>query len=251
MAMGSKHSLKDDLTGEKRLPANCLCGASFQDKDVMMQETHASEAIARLQGFDDFVYQVMQDWKVQGLAIAIIKDGEVILSRGFGKRDVANDLDVTPHTLFPIASCSKAFTTAALAVLADMGKLDWDTPVRVYMPEFKLLDPFATERMTPRDLVSHRSGLPRHDMAWYNASATRRELFERLQYLEPTKDFRSLWQYQNLMYMAAGYLVERITGQTWEEFVRQHLFAPLEMTASNFSIVETVEQAENFSHPYK
>lgn len=216
-----------------------------------MQETHASEAIARLQGFDDFVYQVMQDWKVQGLAIALIKDGEVILSQGFGKRDVVNDRDVTPQTLFPIASCSKAFTTAALAVLADAGKLDWDTPVRVYMPEFKLLDPFATERMTPRDLVSHRSGLPRHDMSWYNASVTRRELFERLQYLEPTKDFRSLWQYQNLMYMAAGYLVERITGQTWEEFVRQHLFAPLGMTASSFSIIETVEHAEDFSHPYK
>ncbi len=216
-----------------------------------MSETHASEATARLQGFDDFVHQVMRDWKIQGLAIAIIEDGKVILSRGFGKRNVAADLEVTPQTLFPIASCSKAFTTAALAVLADEGKLDWDTPVRVYMPEFKLFDPFATERMTARDLVSHRSGLPRHDLSWYNASATRSELFERLQHLEPTKDFRSFWQYQNLMYMAAGYLIERITGQTWEEFVQRHLFTPLDMTASNFSILETVEHANDFSHPYK
>lgn len=222
-----------------------------EEKEITMQETDTSEAMARLQGFDDFVQQIMQNWKVQGLAVAIIKDGEVIFSQGFGKRDVAKDLDVTPQTLFPIASCTKAFTTGALAVLADAGKLDWDTPLRVYMPEFKLRDLFASERMTPRDLVSHRSGLPRHDMSWYNANVTRQELFERLQYLEPTKDFRSLWQYQNLMYMAAGYLVERITGQTWEEFVREHLFVPLDMTTSNFSIIETVEQASNFSHPYQ
>src|SRR5581483_5464467 len=222
-----------------------------EEKEITMQETDTSEAMARLQGFDDFVQQIMQNWKVQGLAVAIIKDGEVIFSQGFGKRDVAKDLDVTPQTLFPIASCTKAFTTGALAVLADAGKLDWDTPLRVYMPEFKLRDLFASERMTPRDLVSHRSGLPRHDMSWYNANVTRQELFERLQYLEPTKDFRSLWQYQNLMYMAAGYLIERITGQTWEGFVSQHLFAHLEMTASNFSITETAEHADDFSHPYR
>src|SRR5712692_1604920 len=96
------------------------------------------------------------------------------------------------QTLFPIASCTKAFTTASLAILADQGKLNWDTPVREYIPSFKLYDPFASERVTPRDLVSHRTGLPRHGLVWYhNTTATRRELFERLQHLEPTKDLRS------------------------------------------------------------
>jgi CubicO group peptidase (beta-lactamase class C family) len=115
-----------------------------------------------------------------------------------------------------------------------------------------LYDPFATGRVTPRDLVSHRTGLPRHDLVWYNnTTATRQDLFERLQYLEPTKDLRSFWQYQNLMYMAAGYLVETLSGQTWEEFVRQNIFQPLEMKSSNFDIVQTSREASDYSHPYK
>ncbi len=220
----------------------------MQSSDTSHTTTTTQQA---LQGFDDFVHTTMQDWKVQGLAVAIVKDGEVIFSQGFGKRDVAQNLDVTPQTLFPIASCTKAFTTTALAMLADEGKLDWDTPLRAYLPAFKLYDTVAAERLTPRDIVTHRSGLPRHDLAWYNSSASRQELFERLQYLEPTKDFRTLWQYQNLMYMVAGYLVGQISGQSWEEFVQTRIFDRLGMTRSNFSIVETAQHATDFSHPYK
>ena len=159
-----------------------------------MQTSPTPEIATRIEGFEEFVQSMMKEWKVQGLAMAIVKDGEVIFSKGFGSRDVAKDLEVTPHTLFPIGSGTKAFTTAAMAILADEGKLDWDTPVRHYLPTFKLYDPFMTERMTPRDLVSHRSGLPRHDLVWYNSSASRQELFDRLQYLEPTKHFRAVWQ---------------------------------------------------------
>jgi len=221
------------------------------EKEPDMQTSDISKATLQLQGFEDFVRTTMQDWKLQGLAIAIVKDGEVISSKGFGLRDAASGLEVTPQTLFPIASCTKAFTTTAMAILVDEGKLDWDTPVRSYIPTFKLYDPFTTERITPRDLVTHRSGLPRHDLVWYNSSASRRQLFDRLQYLEPSKDFRAVWQYQNLMYMAAGYLIQQITGQTWEEFVQQRIFDPLGMASSNFSIVETAEKATDFSHPYR
>ncbi len=216
-----------------------------------MQKSQAPEMPVQLHGFEDFVHSIMRDWKIQGLAIAIIKDGEVIFSQGFGLRDAANGLEVTPQTLFPIASCTKAFTTTAIAMLADEGNLDWDTPVRNYLPAFKLYDPFTTERMTPRDLVSHRSGLPRHDLMWYNSSATRQELFDRLQYLEPTKDFRALWQYSNLMYMAAGYLIGQISGQTWEAFVQTRIFDRLGMKSSNVSIETTIQQATDFSHPYR
>src|SRR5947209_2156500 len=153
-----------------------------------MQTQDIPEGTAQLHGFDEFVRDIMRDWKVPGLAIAVIKDGEVIFSQGFGKRDVEAGLEVTTQTLFPIASCTKAFTTTAMAILADEGKLDWDTPVKRYLPTFKLYDLFASEHMTPRDLVTHRSGLPRHDLMWYNSSATRQELFDRLQYLEPSKD---------------------------------------------------------------
>ena len=111
------------------------------------------QALPQLQGFEDFVHTTIHDWHVPGLAIALVKDGEVVFSQGFGLRDVEHDLEVTPQTLFPIGSATKAFTTMALALLADEGKLDWDVPVKEYIPTFKLSDPFATERMTPRDLV--------------------------------------------------------------------------------------------------
>ena len=200
-------------------------------------------------GFDQFVSETMKVWKVPGLAIAIVKDGKVILSKGYGFRDVEKKLKVTPKTLFAIGSCTKAFTATTMGILVDEGKLDWDKPVRAYLPAFKLKDSFASERMAPRDLVCHRSGLPRHDWMWYNSSASRRELFDRLQYLEPSKDFRDVFQYQNLMFMTAGYLVGQIAVTTWEEFAQKRLLDPLGMKDSNFS-VEDSKKAEDFALPY-
>ncbi|MFW6148069.1 MAG: serine hydrolase domain-containing protein, partial [Thermodesulfobacteriota bacterium] len=135
-------------------------------------------------GFDEFVTEAMKEWKVPGLAVSIVKDGEVIYSKGFGYRDKEKKLNVTPETLFAIGSCSKAFTAAAMGILVDEGNLEWDKPVRTYLPTFKLKDPFVSERITVLDLVCHRSGLPRHEFMWYGSSAERQELFERLQYLE-------------------------------------------------------------------
>ncbi|MEW6456679.1 MAG: serine hydrolase [Acidobacteriota bacterium] len=203
-----------------------------------------------LKGFSEFVNVTMKEWKVPGLAIAIIKDGEIILSEGFGLRDVKKGLKVTPQTLFAIGSCTKAFTAVSLGILVDEGKLDWDKPVRNYLPTFKLFDPIVTERMTPCDLITHRSGLPGHDLVWYGSSLTRKELFDRLQYLELSKDFRLVWQYQNLMYLAAGLLVEQISGITWEEFVQKRILEPLGMKNSNFSVNES-QKASDFALPYR
>ena len=214
-----------------------------------MQTSEAPEARPQLDGFHDFVRDIIEKWKVPGVAITIVKDNEVIFSEGVGLRDVEQQLEMTPQTLMPIGSCTKAFTTAAMALLVDAGKLDWDTPVRHYLPTFKLYDAVATERLTPRDLVTHRSGLPRHDLMWYNNDCTRQELFDRLQYLEPSKDIRTTWQYQNLMYMAAGYLVGEIAGQSWEDFVQQQLFDRLDMKNSNFSVIES-QQRPDFALPY-
>jgi CubicO group peptidase (beta-lactamase class C family) len=202
-----------------------------------------------LKGFEEFVTKTIEEWKVPGLGISIVKDGKVIFSKGFGFRDVKKGLKVTPKTLFAIGSCSKAFTAVTMGILVDEGKLDWDKPVREYLPSFKLKDSFATERMTPRDLVCHRSGLPRHDLLWYGSSATRKELFDRLQYLEPSRDFRTTYQYQNLMFMTAGYMVGEIAGTTWEKFVQNHIFGPLGMNDSNFS-VEDSKRAPDFALPY-
>jgi len=207
-------------------------------------------AAQKLDGFDDFARQELRDWKCDGFAIAVVQDGKVILSKGYGLRDVKKNLPVTEKTLFAIGSATKSFTVTSMGVLVDQGKLDWDKPVRDYLPEFKMWDPFATERMTPRDLVTHRSGLPRHDLMWYSSPFSRQELFERLRYLEPNKDFRTAFQYQNLMVMTAGYLAGRVAGTTWEQLVRKAIFEPLRMTSSNFSVTDSQKSAD-FSLGYQ
>lgn len=206
-------------------------------------------AQAKLEGLDEFIAELMEAWKVPGLAIAIVQDGKVIHLKGYGYRDVENQLPVTPQTLFAIGSITKSFTVVALGRLVDRGKLEWDKPVREYLPEFRLHDPVASERMTPRDLVTHRSGLPRHDLLWYNSEFSRTEMIARLRYLEPSRDLRSTFQYNNLMFMTAGYLVGHLTGTTWEEFVRREILDPLEMTGSNFS-VHASQESPDFALPY-
>ena len=203
-----------------------------------------------LAGWDDFVNKALHDWKVPGLAMAVVRGDDVLLARGYGDRDLAGKLPVTPRTLFAIGSATKAFTTFLLATLVDEGKLDWETPVAQYIPGFKLMDPMASERMNAVDLVTHRSGLPRHDALWYNATLSRTEMVERLRWLEPSKDFRTDYQYNNLMFLTAGYLAERITGGTWEEAIRTRIFAPLGMKKSNFSVADS-ERSPDFALPYQ
>ncbi len=202
-----------------------------------------------LEGFDAIAEKALTDFKVPGLAIAVVKDGRIIYAKGFGRRDVDKELPVTPHTLFAIGSCTKAFTTFVMGTLVDEGKLQWDTPVRTYLPGFRMSDPIATESITPRDLVTHRSGLPRHDMVWYNAKLTGKDLVKRLAHFEATEPLRSKFQYNNLMFVLAGYLVETIDGRPWEEAVRKRIFEPLGMTASNFSVRDS-QKADDFARPY-
>ncbi|MGH9815782.1 MAG: serine hydrolase [Candidatus Acidiferrales bacterium] len=202
-----------------------------------------------LEGLDAFVETLRADWKVPGVGIAIVKGDEIIYAKGFGQRDMGQNLPVTPETLFAIGSCSKAFTATALGMLVDDAKIDWDKPLRTYLPSFKMWDDYVTEHMTPRDLVTHRSGLPRHDLMWYGSTFTRREMFERLRYLEPSRGFRASYQYQNLMFMTAGVLVEEVTRKSWEDFIHERFFAPLEMKTSNTSVNDS-QKAADFARPY-
>jgi CubicO group peptidase (beta-lactamase class C family) len=202
-----------------------------------------------LQGFDQFVAQVMAEWKVPGLAVAVVRNGRTIYAAGFGYRDVTRKLPVTSRTIFGIGSCSKAFTATALGILADEGKLDWDKPVREYLPAFKLADEVASERLTPRDLMTHRTGLPRHDNVWIRSPLTRQEMFDRLRFLEFSRDIRQSYQYNNLMVMTAGYLVGVVAGTSWEEFTRGRLLQPLGMAETNFSTDDS-QKAADFSRSY-
>lgn len=196
-----------------------------------------------------YVNEIMKDSKVPGLAMGIVKDGEVIFAEGFGFRDLEQKLPVTTKTLFAIGSCTKAFTTMGIGMLVEEGQVDWDKPVRTYLPSFTLKDDYITANMTVRDLVTHRSGLPRHDALWYGSPFTRREIFDRLRYLDFSAGFREKYQYNNLMFMTAGYLVGQVTGSTWEDFIKKRIFKPLGMTGSNFS-VEVSKKTDDFAQPY-
>lgn len=203
----------------------------------------------KLEIISAFIDATMRAWKVPGLAIALVKNGEVILSKGFGYRDIEQKKPVTENTLFAIGSSSKAFTAMTVASLVEEGILEWDQPVKKYIPSFKMNDEYVTGHMTPRDLVTHRCGLPRHDLMWYNSSFSRKEIFDRLQYLEPNREFRTTFQYQNHMFMTAGYLVGQVTNSTWEEQVKKRIFGPLGMKNSNFSVLESQESSD-FAKPY-
>lgn len=207
-------------------------------------------AKADLADLRPLVETMLEAWKVPGLALAVVKGGKVVYAEGFGYRDLEAKTPVSPDTLFAIGSSTKAFTTFLLGTLVDEGKLDWDKPVRTYMPGFAMYDPKSSETMTPRDLVTHRSGLPRHDALWYNnKTMSRAELVARLRYLEPNETLRAKWQYNNLMFLTAGVLAEQITGQPWEEGVRSRIFAPLGMKRSNFSVADSQKDSD-FAYPY-
>jgi CubicO group peptidase (beta-lactamase class C family) len=213
-------------------------------------ESPAAKARAALAKFDEIAVAGLKSLNVPGAAVAVIVGDEVVLAKGYGLKDVEKKLPMTADTLLAIGSSSKAFTTFALGTLVDEGKMDWDKPVRTYIPWFKLYDPSATERITPRDLVTHRSGLPRHDLVWYNnTTSTREDLVRRLAFLKPTADLREKWQYNNLMFLTAGFLLEQLTGLKWEEAVRTRVFAPLGMGRSNFSVDESQKDAD-FAYPY-
>ena len=200
-------------------------------------------------GFDAFVTGVMEDWRIPGVAVGVIRDGEVLLATGFGYRDIEAELPVTEHTTMAIGSNSKSFTVTLMGILVDQGMLEWDRPVRDYLPDFRLHDEFATAEMTPRDLVTHQSGLPRHDNVWYGRTGTRAEIFAKLRYLEPNASFRSRYQYQNLMFMTAGYLAERITGEDWDALIDHRIFTPLGMERSNTSVSNTPASGD-YAVPY-
>lgn len=191
---------------------------------------------APLKTFDSYVAQAVRQWGIPGLAIAIVKDDSVVFAGGYGVRRLGATAAVTPHTVFAIGSCTKAFTAAALGMLVDSGKLAWDDPAANVLKGFTLSDPYVSRELTVRDLLSHRSGLMRGDALWYATPYTRAEVLRRIRYLKPTWSFRSHYGYQNIMFLAAGEIVPAVTGKSWDDFVRDRLFTPLGMSATTTSV---------------
>jgi len=171
---------------------------------------------------DAYVARVMKDFEVPGIALAIVKDGKVLLASGYGVRTLGNPAPVDERTLFGIASNTKAFTATALGLLVEEGKLQWDAPVINYLPWFQMYDPFVTRELTIRDLLVHRSGLGlgAGDLLWWPTSTyDRKEISRRLRYIKPETSFRSAFAYDNVLYSVAGEVIEAVSGQTWEDFV--------------------------------
>lgn len=203
-----------------------------------------SPADVRLKGLDTFVLRILKDFNAPGVTIAVVEKNKVVYAGGFGYRDYEKKLPVTENTLFAIGSCTKAFTAAILGMLAQEGKLDLDKPVRDYLPELKFQNEYSNAHVTLRDMMCHRTGLPRHDLSWYGSTATRSELLERVQYLEPTAELREKWQYNNFMFMVQGMVIEKITGKSWEENVEERILKPLGMNNSNMSVTDLEKSAD-------
>ncbi|MGH7451647.1 MAG: serine hydrolase domain-containing protein, partial [bacterium] len=206
---------------------------------------------ANLKEIDEYAAKAGQDWRVPGFAMAIVKDDSVVFAKGYGVRELGKPTSVDARTLFAIASNSKAFTAAALAILVDEGKIKWDDPVTKYLPWFQMYDPYVTREMMVRDLLCHRSGLATFggDLIWYGSTYSREEVVRRIRYLKPASSFRTRYGYQNIMFIAAGLVVEAVTGKSWDDFVKARFFAPLGMTTSNTS-VKDFKGTDNFATPH-
>ena len=187
---------------------------------------------------DQVVEKAGKEFEVPGIAVAVVKDGKVVLDRGYGVRKLGEAAPVTEHSLFRIASNTKAFTVAALAMLVDEGKLRWDDRVIDHMPGFLMYDPYVTREMRVRDLLVHRSGLGLGAgdlMFWPSTDFTREQIISRIRFLKPATSFRSRYAYDNLLYLVAGQMIPLIAGKGWDEFVKERIFGPVGMTSTNAS----------------
>lgn len=190
--------------------------------------------------------ELMEEHNVPAVQVGIVKDGEIIFNEALGYRDYENKIKADTETMFAIGSASKAFGAEAIAILVDEGKIEWDKAVQHYIPEFRMYDSYVSENLTVRDMLCHRCGLPRHDLMWIlnDGEFTMEDIVHKLRYLKPNEPFRYKMQYQNHMFSLAGYLIERVTGQKWGDFVHERILMPLGMEHTNSSI-EDLKKAEN------
>ena len=201
----------------------------------------------RLAGINKAITEILETLNVPGASVAVVEKNKVILAKGFGYKDLRNKIPVTENTLFPIGSCTKAFTAALLGTFADEKRIDLDQPVHTYLPELQFADPELTEQVTLRDMMIHRTGLPRHDLAWYLniRPSSRTGLLQAIRYLEASSAIRETWQYNNFMYLAQGVVAEKLTSKSWEELLTERLLAPLGMQQA---VLSTPDLLKNPDH---
>jgi len=205
-----------------------------------------------LADLDEYVARSMKTFEVPGMAVAIVKDGKVVLLKGYGVRKLGEATPVDENTLFGIGSNTKAFTAAALATLVDDGKISWDDPVYERLKGFEMYDPYVSKEMRIRDLLCHRSGLGLGEgdlMFWPHTTFTRDDVVYRLRYLKPKTSFRTTYAYNNLMFVTAGQVVAEVSGKSWDEYVREKIFVPLGMKNTNSS-AEAFKEGDDWAAPH-
>ncbi len=224
----------------------CLITCNFNALKAQKQDYKKE-----LKALKSYYEESREAYGVPGLAVAIVKDGEIILAEGFGVKNIKTSEPVDSKTMFPIASNTKAFTAAALAILVDEGEISWDDKVVDYLPYFKLYDPYVTENMTIRDLLTHRSGLATFsgDLIWYGSNYNREDIIRRARYLDPVYGFRQHFGYSNIMYIAAGEIIPVVTGKSWDDFIKEKFFEPLDMKRSVTS-TNDLQEFENVATPH-
>lgn len=211
---------------------------------------NAQSVDARLEGVEKTIDQLLKEWNVPGASIAIVEKGRVLMAKGFGYKDYERKLPATENTLFAIGSCTKAFTAALLSEPMAQKKIELDVPAQIYYPALQFKTSELNNNVTLRDMLTHRTGMPRHDYAWYSGAATTREaMVQQLRYLEPSSLLRQKFQYNNYMYITIGALLERVMGKTWEQQVQERLFTPLGMVNSTTgSIVGQKDFANGYNY---
>src|SRR5579862_4465095 len=201
---------------------------------------------------DAYVASSMKTFDVPGIAVAIVKDGKILVAKGYGVRQVGDPAPVDEFTTFGIGSNTKAFTTAALAILIDEGKLSWDDPVYQRLPGFVMYDPYVSHEMTIRDLLTHRSGMGLGEgdlLFWPHTTYSREEIIYKLRFMKPASSFRSHYAYDNLLYMTAGQIIPAVTGTSWDDYIRQHIFVPLGMNHSNVTNAN-IKASDDRAYPH-
>ncbi len=204
------------------------------------------------QDFDGWVENGRKDWKIPGMAVGVVKDGKVVYAKGFGEKQLGSGDAVDANTIFSIASVSKNMTAAALAILVDEGKIDWDDKITKHIPWFQLKDPWVARELTIRDALTHQVGLGRilGNRLQFMTQSTRDEVLYQVRYMDLEKPFRSGYVYNNVMYSLAGQIIEYADGRTWDEFLKQKLFAPIEMTRATTTL-SALETQDNKAYPHQ
>jgi CubicO group peptidase (beta-lactamase class C family) len=216
----------------------------------LVAQAQETDITKKLQGFDAYMEQTLKDWNTPGIGVGIVVNDKLVFVKGYGYRDYEKKLPFTSKTLQPIASNSKLFTAVAAGMLVEEGKLTWDKPVRESVPEIQFYNDQLNNNVTLRDMLSHRTGVTRHDLIWFKSPFTRKELFDRLKYLEPQEPMRETFLYNNLMFAGVGQIIELKSGKKWEDFVRDRIFAPLNMSTTNYTIAEMLKQPD-FGVPFR